>query len=394
MSRHSLSRSIIRAAICAALLALPAASAWNLLSALVAPALQVQIGERLAGVTIDLPIVWTWSAFLDGSLKKALSNRVTEALPIRPLLIRADNEIRFALFGDVSPTLFLGLDGQLIERKYFDDYCSRTEGAAAGYATKVAPNLRDIQNYYRARGGVFLYVITPSKAAHLPEFFGNFQPCTSAISARERLIPQYADLLRQAGINVIDLATLIHARKGRYTFDLFPKGGVHWNDVGVAEAVSAIVTEINRQAGRELVPPFTYRFTVSKVGGGIDRDLVELLNVFFPPVNYATPKVAFQPSATCADHPAHLIDAAIVGTSFSHLPTEVLIKQNCLSRMKLYYYMTIGEFGGNPYHQIKRYLDDDDLKRLLDSTILIIEENESYIGRSAYIEKLHAILGL
>jgi alginate O-acetyltransferase complex protein AlgJ len=44
--------------------------------------------------------------------------------------------------------------------------------------------------------------------------------------------------------------------------------------------VSALVTEINAQAGREIVPPFTFTYTLSRPAGGADRELA-LLNVFF-----------------------------------------------------------------------------------------------------------------
>ena len=42
---------------------------------------------------------------------------------------------------------------------------------AAELAARNIPKLRDIQNYYVGRGGQFLYLLSPSKAAHLPEFF-------------------------------------------------------------------------------------------------------------------------------------------------------------------------------------------------------------------------------
>jgi hypothetical protein len=57
--------------------------------------------------------------------------------------------------------------------------------------------------------------------------------------------------------------------------------------------VSALVKEINAQAGREMVPPFTFTYTLSRPAGGADRELVDLLNVFFPPLGYLTPKVNY-----------------------------------------------------------------------------------------------------
>jgi alginate O-acetyltransferase complex protein AlgJ len=393
MNRLSFSHPIVRAAFCVFLLALPLTSAWNLAIAPTHPALAIRIGPKLAGVTLDTPVMLSWSSLRDHSFQKAASGRVTEAMPIRPLLIHLNNELRFALFGE-SPSLqvFRSSDGQLIDRSYLNEYCSRTENQAATLAAVLTPTLLDIQNYYRTHGGIFLYVLTPSKAAHLPESFVGRVPCPSTPAARAAFVPQYVNLLRQAGIDVVDTASLIHSLKGRYEVGLFPQGGAHWNDIGGALAATAIVEDINRQAGREMVPPFTFSYTLSGVASGVDRDLADLLNVFFPPLSYLTPKVKFQPSASCTSHPAGLIDAAMVGSSFSHLPAEILIADNCLSGLNVYYYMWLGRFGGSPYHELQRDLKDPDLEHLRDAKIMIVEQNEAFVAQTTYVDKLRTIV--
>jgi len=393
MRRLSFSHPLVRAAFCLLLLALPLATAWNLAVATTYPKLAIRIGPKLGGVTRDAQVDLSWSSLRDGSFQKAVASRVTDAMAVRPLLIRINNEIRFELFGELTaPQVVRGAKGQLIERSYLEEYCARTEDQAAKFAADIIPKLKDIQNYYRARGGIFVYLVTPSKAAHLPEYFVDRVPCPSTPAARTGLVPQYVALLRQAGIDVVDTASLIHSLKGKYEVELFPQGGVHWNDIGGARAVTAVVEEINRQAGRELVPPFTFTYTLSGVTSGVDRDLVDLLNVFFPPLGYLTPKVKFLPSAPCATSPARSIDAVLVGSSFSHLPGQILIEDNCLSELNVYYYMRLGRFGGSPYHELQRDLKDADLARVRDAKIVIVEENESFVARTGYVNELRKIV--
>jgi len=390
MNRFALSRPVPRLALGAVLSLLPLMSAWNLA---VAPNRQILIGPKIGGVTSELPLDLSWQAIRDGRFQKAAAQRITEAFPLRPILIRINNEIRFELFGELTaPNVVRGAKGQLIERSYLEDYCSRVEGMGTSLAADIVPKLRDIQQHYRARGGVFVYVVSPSKAAHLPEYFVDRLPCASTPAARTQLLGQYVGALKQAGIDVVDTASLIHSLKGSYPFDLFPQGGVHWNDVGGARAVSAIVAEINRQAGRELVPPFTFTYTLSGVTSGADRELVDLLNVFFPPLGYQTPKVKFSTPVDCADHPARLLDAAMVGSSFSHLLARILIEDNCLSALNLYYYSKLGRFGGVPYRELQRNLSDADLDRLRDAKIMILEENESFVARTGYVNELRSVL--
>jgi alginate O-acetyltransferase complex protein AlgJ len=392
MNRLSFSHPLVRAGFCLFLLALPLASAWNLAVASGHPSFAIRIGPKLGGVTRDAPVVLSWASLRDGSFQKAVSSRVTDAMAVRPLLIRINNEIRFELFGELTaPQVVRGAKGQLIERSYLEEYCARTEDQGATLAADIIPKLKDIQNFYRARGGVFVYLVTPSKAAHLPEYFVDRVPCPSTPAARAQLVPQYVSLLRQAGIDVVDTASLIHSLKGAYEVELFPQGGVHWNDIGGARAVTAVVEEINRQAGRQMVPPFTFTYTLSGVTSGVDRDLVDLLNVFFPPLAYLTPKVKFQ-TAQCADHPARSIDAALVGSSFSHLPGQILIEDNCLTVLNVYYYMHLGRFGGSPYHELQRDLKEADVARLRDAKIVILEENESFVARTGYVNELRKIV--
>jgi alginate O-acetyltransferase complex protein AlgJ len=393
MNSLALSRPVVRAAFCAFLLLLPLGTAWNLLVLQSNPSLAIKIGPKLGGVTYDTPVTLSWSSLRDGSFQKAVSSRVTDAMPIRPLLIRINNEIRFELFGELTaPHVVRGANGHLIERSYLEEYCSRTEGMGTKLAADILPKLKDIQNYYQARGSVFVYVVTPSKAAHLPEYFVDRFPCPSTPQARTQLVPQYVTALKQGAINIVDTASLIHSLKGAYEFDLFPQGGVHWNDVGGARAVSAIVEEINRQAGHEIIPPFKFSYTLSGVTSGADRELVDLLNVFFPPLGYQTPKVSFSTSASCADSPARQLDVAIVGSSFGHLPARIMIEANCLRDLQFYYYAFLGRFGGMPYRELQRNLGEADLNRLRDAKVVILEENESFVARPAYVDQLRMIV--
>ena len=81
-----------------------------------------------------------------------------------------------------------------------------------------------------------------------------------------------------------------------------------------------------------------------------------------------------------------------MGSSFSHLPGQILIEDNCLSRLNVYYYMHLGRFGGVPYHELQRDLKDADLTHLRDAKIMILEENESFVARTGYVNELRKIV--
>ncbi len=153
MNRLSFSHPVVRATFCIFLVLLPLLTAWNLAVAPNRPKLEIKIGPKLAGVTRQLPLNWSLSSLIDGSLQKALTERITQALPIRPLLVRFNNELKFELFGELTlPGVVRGAHGHLIEQFYLDDYCNRTEGMVETRARATIPKLKAVQDYYRSRG--------------------------------------------------------------------------------------------------------------------------------------------------------------------------------------------------------------------------------------------------
>jgi hypothetical protein len=133
---------------------------------------------------------------------------------------------------------------------------------------------------------------------------------------------------------------------------------------------------------------------MSQPAKGADRELVDLLNVFFPPLGYQTPKVSFQPSAPCAESRARQLDVDMVGSSFGHLPSRIMVEANCLARLQFYYYATLGRFGGEPYRELQRNLSDSDLNAWRNAKVMILEENESFMASSkvAYVDQLRAVV--
>lgn len=374
------------------LLLLPLTTAWNLFIASSYPKLTIRAG-RLYGVTPRTTPEFSWAAFREGKLQRAVATRVGESLPIRPYLIRLNNQIAFSLFSELNvPGLLVGNQQQLIEIGYLREYCGRTDAMAETLANRMIPILLHIQAYYRSRGGNFLYVITPSKAADLPEYFTGKIDCSNAVASRTTMIPAYAERLRNAGIAVFDAATFTQRSKGSYPVDMFPRGGIHWNGIAVARASIEIVEAINRQTGQPTLRPFSFDYAVKDPPTGSDRDLADLINVIFPPTGYPTAKLTYQPIQSCETHPARLIDAAIVGDSFMNDPSELLTGAACLSRLKLYFYLLRGRYAGRPRTLEKEGLSDTDLLPLRDVKLLLLEENESSAGRSAYVDPLNRLL--
>jgi len=374
----SLTRKQSFALAMAVLLAVPVGTAWNLLARNFAPKLELRIGRGLRGVVEPpKPFEWSWRAFANGDNQRAMAYEATQAVPIRNGIIRINNQIRYKLFGQFgAPGILRGNDGHLIEKPYLDEYCSRNLAAIEAPARLWVSQLKELQDAIVARGHVFIYLLTPSKVAHFPEAFVDRYPCAAPKKDREGKVPAYFAMLKQAGINVVDGATLTHSMKGKYEFGMFPQGGVHWNQLAVAYSANALVSEINRQRQTRAIPPLEWTYKISSNVTGEDRDLLDLLNILLPRPDYTVPIVSYTPRQCGAETK---LDVAVIGGSFIHTLAEALARGGCLHGLKSYNYLYYGQRGGPEYKVLKGRMTPDDVRPIGNANVVILEENESII---------------
>lgn len=385
------SEDALRKMLIAALLIVPVMTLWNVYAEAYGKK-KINIGRRLGGVTEQAPPVpFSPKTITDGSWQKAINTTVTDALPTRPLLIRASNNIRVALFGRYGDEqVAAGDKGHLIEKFYLNEYCKRDLEKLKREAPAWTAKLKELQDFYAAKKKIFIYEISPSKAAHFPELFLPRHPCSNTERDRNEWVPVYAQMLRQAGINVVDNATGTHELKGKYPLDIFPQGGVHWNQIGSTIAVDRLIAEINRQGFTPPLPRLKWKYEISEVARGLDRDLVDLVNVLLPNPRYPTARVTIE-KAECPVYKRPL-EIAFIGGSFTGPTASTLNLQGCLPDLKRYNYLYRGTRGGDGFKRIKNRLTAEDILPLRDADIIILEENEAMIPASAHAMEFYRVM--
>lgn len=58
----------------------------------------------------------------------------------------------------------------------------------------------------------------------------------------------------------------------------------------------------------------------------------------------------------------------------------------------MYFYLRLSRSGGTPYRALQSDLKAADVARLRDAQIMILEENESFVGRAGYVDDLRRIV--
>ncbi len=77
------------------------------------------------------------------------------------------------------------------------------------------------------------------------------------------------------------------AERTHYPIDLFPRGGIHWNLLGAALALRDI-THMGGEAPGLAHRRFAFDWREHDLAKGTDKDLLDLLNLFWPPERYPT----------------------------------------------------------------------------------------------------------
>jgi alginate O-acetyltransferase complex protein AlgJ len=379
-------RSVIFLALVAAMVLAPALGL--LVRALQPSSLDGLLETSLSGVTNPAPVPQVdLRSFLNSGTQSALEPWLVEKMGRpREIYLRLKNGFDYVL--GRSDVISIGRSRFLNGKSYVSEWCLRadrkqTEGVVAPLVAAVI----SIQQTLQARHKPFVFMISPSKAAVMPEYL----PSWCAAADRPRPYDLLLAELKSANIPVIDGHDIALRTKVTGGWLPFGRDGAHWNDIGQFDAVHALVTELERQLGRPIgnVTISDVRIDRTPIGAEADAGLIANLPFSLKPLS---PHASFD----VADHQS-TPSGLFVGTSFSWGPLQIMMGQRLFADSKFYYYFSsiYAYRPGAVVGQLEDAKAEADLARFLDrADFVVLEANEAelaigHIGRfAAAIEAL------
>jgi alginate O-acetyltransferase complex protein AlgJ len=367
-------------------------TAWNLSVAAVFPRLSTPNWNQLFGATEEKSVPISVASFLRGEDQTALSLRLGATLPIYAPAIRVRNQIQYSLFGiPNAPSVAFGREKWLYEWPYITEYCARNGETNAKRLADWAEKIRDIQDYATSHEKAFVYLITPSKAAIYPEDLPQSHPCPSVLRGTTDKLTSYRHVLDEWHIRYVDGAGLMAAERGRHEIELFPRGGIHWNALGASLAATELVSLVKAQTLRLDLDSINTAWTESRSPEGSDRDLVNMLNLYWFDTDYPVPKIAHGPLAidrTC--RPAKIME---VGGSFLEQINVALRESRCPPEISYWFYWNFSHvFYAEGKRRSAPPVQADRLADLAGSDVILLEENELMIGETDHLTALHGLV--
>lgn len=400
MNRRALERLPVFA--CAGLIGfLFLASVWNYAVGRDWPKLRIRSANPLAGVTAPAPTPFTLDALLSGEAQKAASTNLGRSLPVFPLAVRIKNQFLYSLFRvSGAASVVVGKNDQLYEPGYIEEFCARGAAPNAARLDAWAAQLREIQDRVEAAGKSFVYLVTPSKAARLPDYLPAKTRCRSIErGAPEKLVP-FRAALEAHGVAYVDGAGLMSAKRHDYAIDFFPRGGTHWNLLGAALATRDVSEALARSGRGAPFGRFDFDWRVVDEATGTDRDLLDLLNLLWPNAHYSTAAATGRSlPSNCARAPKLLT----VGGSFLFELLLDLGQSACPPESEYWHYFQ-QQSGRSRRTGLNVYADGGGLRkmeeipdsadalarRLAAADAVILEENESVVSTMDQVRDLLA----
>ncbi len=373
-----------------AMIAVPAALVYsNALHRMVA---SVPIYSDIALHGVQPPVILpqlTRRSLLSGSFTHGYATYFGAQFPLLAAAVRMKGQLYWSMLHQ-SPTWFIsiGRDDVLYENGYLDEYCARDIAAYAPVAEAWAAKLMRMQRWYAAQGKVFLYLLTPSKAAIEPETMPLDWPCPASAADRAGFHAAFRAILDRAGVNVVDAVETTLRAKDDYPFPSFPPGGTHFNKVAAALAVRQLIGVMTRAGTWRRMDDFAFSWAMAEPDE-VDTDLLDTLNVPYPGMRYRTPAITVRrPSGK----PCSPVVMAQVGGSFAYQLDKVLDLTACPPRIELYEYFhnRMALYPGD-----RRYPVDPARRAwaLLDAAqVVVLEENEQFAARSQHAAAFYELV--
>jgi hypothetical protein len=262
------------------------------------PWLYSGLAPELVGVqSRGEPPVLSASRVLDRRFQQALEAWVGDNVPHRPLLVRGFNEALWRAFRTSfmsNGRIIAGRQDTLFEESYILDHCGLARATDMRELPNFVRRLRPVQDWFTARGQLFLYMLAPVKTNWSPERIPSAYPCPAA--DRDRTYRHASALFKSAGVNFVDARAALETMRSKTPVELYPRTGIHWNWLGAALAANALV-EKARALGLADVPLLSYDVSVApdELPGSIDRDLANLLNLLSAPRGASSPVLRTRP---------------------------------------------------------------------------------------------------
>jgi hypothetical protein len=293
---------------------------------------------RLNGMTSDIPRVpFNSQNWWNGTFQHFVESWYRENFGFRRPALKLYNQFLFDVFHSSSmpynDPIVIGKRNDLYEWSYVADACGIRPSRSQGDLQTLVADLAVVQRQFGQIDKDFIVLITPSKAAIIPE---DIPPrlCPNGLSD-DTNYRQLVPLLERGNIHFVDGEAITSAQKGVSGAPIFPLGGTHWGELAEYKVTDALTEMINKSPFGHAMPPLKIRsMRVDRDPRGAENDILDLLNLARPNRTSQFLHIDLEPAT--ALRPADSL--TFVGGSFTRGVIAFLASAKAADVTLFYYY--------------------------------------------------------
>jgi hypothetical protein len=342
-------------------------------------------GRSVNGVAVpeNFPTLRVKS-FLKESFQKGAEDWFLKKNGLWGLLVRANNQLNYSLFGQVSTsyttTILVGKDKHLFQPMYLPVY-NRSKKVNPVKLETRAKKVKLLQDLLAARGVALVILVSTDLISLYPELVPAQYSDPTRLT-RKNSYEIMRPLLDNYQINYVDGHEFLQDRKTTSPIEFFEPTGSHWNSVASCMVTNNLVEKMQQLTNKKLVRFACEPYSFCDPPREADLDLVQIANLLYPSTIYRpSPVVEPQPIASGAEYKPKLL---FVGTSFvfsviGHLKRNAVTEQNSY----YFYYRKVqdpitGGFTDLPRDSINWE------ETVLANDVIVLEINQAGIGNVGF----------
>ncbi len=228
---------------------------------------------------------------------------------LRPWLIRLRNQLYYWLYDQSTTYVTPGKSNQF----YSWDYWAAFQGLDYLGEEMIADKVKllsTLKDSLQRRNKDLLCVIAPNKVRYMPEYL----PDRLSTEAGKRTnYKSFTEMLAAHQVPTIDFNQSFIERKDTVLNPLFASTSTHWSAYGMHLGISMVIDSLEALGQRNLINMRYADWVMKDSCIDSDRDMVDLMNLLFPPATEPLAFPIYNLDTTGRAEPARVL---IIGDSF------------------------------------------------------------------------------
>jgi len=222
---------------------------------------------------------FTLEDWLSGDFQSNYESFLKDNLGGRPYLVRTRNQYYYTVFNKaMANSVVPAKDGVLLDHDYVAAFYG-DDFKGEEFLTERLIKWKKVQRGLDSIGVKAFLAMAPGKGSFFEDQITDELLSTHKPNTNYGFIVNWAE---QNDLRVLDLKKIYHTWVDTSRYPLFPKGGIHWSEYGVALVIDTLRGYIQTITERPL-QKFWFDVRIADEPEGTDNDIGEGMNLLFTP---------------------------------------------------------------------------------------------------------------